>query len=69
MTPKEKAMNLYCKFRNNNYSTWINKLDAKKMCLIAVDEILYLDSPATELNEFEKYIEYWQEIKQEIEKL
>ena len=62
MTPKEKAMNLYCKFRNNNYSTWINKLDAKKMCLIAVDEIIYqINNPEREW--------YWKKVRQEIQKL
>ena len=57
MTPKEKALYLL------NLSTLTNFEEAKKIALIIVDEML---------NEFythplSKY--YWQEVKQEIEKL
>lgn len=63
MTPKEKAKKIYLKYRTLNLSTWINSEDAKKMSLIAVDEII---------NEFYTHSIakiYWQEVKQEIEKL
>jgi hypothetical protein len=66
MVPKEKAHNLYIKYRD----FWsLNEFDAKQCALIAVDEIL--DS----FSGFDfslKYImnrDYWLEVKQEIEKL
>lgn len=60
MTPKEKAIELYNKYRNELPVTFAN-YRAKKLALIAVDEIL----EAVE----GKYDDYWQEVKQEIEKL
>ena len=65
MTPKEKAQQLadyYMPFCRNNYN------DAKECALIAVEEIKEAifwhpyESPNFEL-------EYWNEVKQEIEKL
>ena len=61
-TPKEKAEELVEKF----YETlpqWVNMQDAKQCAIIAVDEILNLDYFSEEGRE------YWQEIKNEIEKL
>ena len=67
MTPKEKSKELLNKFTNP--VRW--KLGqenvtqrAKECALIAVDEILKL-----ELQEVYQNIDYWQEVKQEIEKL
>jgi hypothetical protein len=69
MTPKEKTKELFFKYRNlENKHSYINNYNAKQCALIAVDEIL-------SLNVFEYYsdwtntIEYWEEVKQEIEKL
>ena len=62
MTPKEKADELIRKY----YS--IGAIEVKQCALIAVDEIVI----AIDWHEFEtpnKEIEYWQEVKQEIEKL
>jgi len=60
MAPKEKAEQLYDKFH-----VWdtMDHSEVKKMTLIAVDEILSVVwyVPVD--------IEYWQEVKQEIEKL
>lgn len=64
MTPKEKAGELFKKyFRDSDLLvedlTWIQ---AKECALIAVDEILvgYMTNPK---------VKYWNEVKQEIEKL
>jgi hypothetical protein len=58
MTPKEKAEELFTKFSSNTVH-----YDAAKQCaLIAVDEILKVIHTNME-------DKYWQEVKQEIEKL
>ena len=67
MTPKEKANELRDKYMNVRWDIGLD--DAKQCALIAVDEIL-------EVIIFNKYDdkywceeEYWEEVKQEIEKL
>jgi hypothetical protein len=77
MTPKEKAKyivdRMYYTISNNGSYMGENSIphkweEAKKCALIAVDEIVI----AIDWHEFEtpnKEIEYWQEVKQEIEKL
>ena len=60
MTPKEKAKELYNKMRREEYH-----LAAKYCALIAVDEILKI----TWVDKFLTVEDYWQEVKQEIEKL
>jgi len=81
MTPEEKAEELYQKFYNN-YGYYGMPADAiihaKQCALIAVDEILEATKHEYQIR-FEsgewsreigyKYSEYWQEVKQEIEKL
>ena len=72
MTPKEKAEELYSKFEDNiqgieGYEWWES---AKQCALIAVDlaievATLYISQEIA----FEKSKEYWQQTKQEIEKL
>lgn len=83
MTPKEKAKELFKKYYclKNNSKTRINVINfdtAKQCALIAVDEIInniyksssfeiyYLNND--KMNEIEA-ISYWNEVKQEIEKL
>jgi hypothetical protein len=66
MTPKEKAKELVNKYYsdkcfNGNYAEDYN---AKQCALIAVDEILKVS-----ISYAGKDYEYWQEVKQEIEKL
>ena len=72
MTPKEKAKELVEKYRNVSISfidsiegacdMYINNEDAKECALIAVDEILKLD-----IYKSDQW--YWEEVKEEIEKL
>lgn len=75
MTPKEKAQELVNKFREfadgidsetDRFSPNIEKKNAKRCALIAVDEILNNNKILFEdvLND-----QYWEEIKQEIELL
>jgi len=68
MTPKEKAKELIRRF----YS--IGAIECKQCALIAVDEIfefMKMDDEYTETvsNANSKWVDYWQEVKQEIEKL
>ncbi len=75
MTPREKAEELIRKYyrwglhKDGQSLSW---LESKECALIAVDEIIPELSPL-ELHPLGTYrnpkIEYWQEVKQEIEKL
>jgi hypothetical protein len=61
MTPKEKAEDLY-----NTYIDYTQgDYNCKQCALIAVDEILYIIQNLY----FMGTVEYWQEVKKEIEKL
>jgi hypothetical protein len=67
MEPQEKAIELFDKYAmylraNLMYDEEANE-DAKQCAIIAVDEILELDNFSVEGRD------YWQEVKQEIEKL
>lgn len=72
MTPKEKAIELFDKFKDE--FNWVEKdynidlyRDTKQCALIAVDEILD-DGNAS--SPFEEYrIMYWNEVKKEIQNL
>jgi hypothetical protein len=82
MIPKEKALELVNKFRkytdgtdeDDRFSPAIEKENAKLCALIAVDEIL---NNAVRYNAYDGVtgsdiwidIEYWQEVKQEMEQL
>ena len=65
MTSKEKAEELFYKMLStdklDSYS-FVGSKVAKQCALICVDEIMPINSNP-------KAIEYWQEVKQEIEKL
>jgi hypothetical protein len=65
MTPKEKAKELYTTYIDYTYGDF----NCKQCALIAVDEILEdnVDDMSWEL--FDIRIQYWKEVKQEIEKL
>lgn len=67
MTPKEKADKLVNKFNyeNKHYLA----LDAKKCALIAVAEIMKMPNIGYSNNKDESQYDYWQEVKQEIEKI
>ena len=72
MTPKEKAEQLFGKF----YELPVNHATAKDSALIAVDEILKA-SPSKPVesdngsysSDIIESIEYWQQVKQEIQNL
>jgi hypothetical protein len=67
MTPKEKAKELY--FKMHSQEQIVSK-EAKQCALIAVDEILDLKHIVTlRRNMHEMELEYWDEVKQEIENL
>jgi hypothetical protein len=70
MTPKDKANELvdrmYFIISNNGQFTGVHSIpnkfaEAKKCALIAVDELIYDTQDITD--------SYWEEVKQEIEKL
>jgi hypothetical protein len=79
MTSKEKAIELvnkYKEFTEDNFAE--SYYQAKQCALIAVDEIIkvcpYIDLKVREtedqLSAFDfQFVSYWQEVKQEIEKL
>ena len=63
MTPKEKAEDLFMKFVFKGAET---KQIAIESALIVVDEILKV---ASFYNDTQGEVTYWQEVKQELEKL
>jgi hypothetical protein len=73
MTPKEKADKLCMMFlmhtntKDREYD--INKELAKQCALISVDEILKSNPTIIDCDKTELNYKYWQEVKQEIEKL
>jgi hypothetical protein len=77
MTPKEKAEELIDKFRNEITSFLgdnMKKINAKKCAFVAVDEILQIfNNEWTKLDfwteEINGTINFWQEVKQEIQNL
>jgi hypothetical protein len=65
MTPKEKAEDLLSK-----YYFQVQTLDKQKQCaLIAVDEIIAANPNLKWFAKLDDSIKYWQEVKQEIEKI
>jgi hypothetical protein len=74
MTPKEKAEELFDKFRvkvhDRNGTSAMNGFEAKQCALIAIDEILDLKHIVTlRRNMHEMELDFWDEVKEEIEKL
>ncbi len=77
MTPNEKAIELVHKFKcytGKYYNSKRNIITSKQCALIAVDEILieiaYTQNYVEDtMNKIQVYISYWQEVKQEIEKI
>lgn len=66
MTPKEKAIELYNKFRNEN-SVMTSNIRAKKQTFICLDEII--KSYNTKNLIYTKEVIYWNEVKEELSKL
>lgn len=74
MNPKEKAMELVNKFWHAEPLESQEGMEiqmAIKCALISVDEIINISLPSSEYGGVitNNTIEYWQEVKQEIEKL
>jgi hypothetical protein len=65
MTPKEKSQNLVEKFIQTNGNSFF----AKECALIAVDEILLYLKNSDDVMTSIKAVDYWQEVKTEIESL
>ena len=65
MTPKEKAYELIIKFQLKPEG--INKELAKRCALIAVDELIKYVQPDPSFPGYNEW--FWEEVKQEIEKL
>ena len=63
MTPKDKAKELFDKFSN---VPLLDSYEAKQCALVAVDEIILEMDNVMLPNPFKQY---WNEVKQEIEKL
>ena len=64
MTPKEKAIELFDKFNNPDKTYYPYVHNAQQCALIAVDEILSV----IWIN-LDDEVDYWAEVKQEIENL
>ena len=67
MTPKEKAIELYIKYIDayNNINLQVSDYKFAKQCaLIAVDEIIKDKKMFNQIS-----VEYWEDVKQEIEAL
>lgn len=60
MTPQEKAMQLISKFVSLGFTLWVSK----QCALIAVDEVINLLT-----KDINPLINYWFEVKEEIEKI
>ena len=75
MTAKEKAQELFLKYYNRIEHTLSIEYvgydwDIAKTCtLIAVDEIIKSNPFEVSKTDMDSTIDYWQEVKQEIEKL
>lgn len=80
MTPKEKAEELFYKFRNiESDKSWIDNLNAKKCASVVVNEVINIFSgihkKLKELDMLKGSVEetvtfqYWQEVENQIEKL
>ena len=67
MKAKQKAEELVNTYKVANYPK-LNKDESKKCALVAVDEIIYQIRWNLAYG-YEKQLEYWQEVKQEINNL
>lgn len=73
MTPKEKAIELYnkmCSTMPHHSTTNASVYLISQQCaLIAVDEIIKANPYEVSKTDMDSTIDYWMEVKQEIEKL
>lgn len=73
MKPKEKAIEIYNKFRNEN-SVMTSNIRAKKQALICVKEVIqqweYIDTYIADLGgQLNPNLKYWIEVESELEAL
>ena len=71
MTPKEKADQLLTKYINQwfAFGDYLSLAKAKQCALIAIDEILKSNPYDVSKTDMDSTIDFWQEVKKEIEKL
>ena len=72
MTPKDKAIELYCKYIDayNDRNLQVSDYKFAKQCvLIAVDEIINANPYEVNKTDMDSTIDYWTEVKQETEVL
>lgn len=71
MTPKEKAQELVKKYEIQflSFGDYLPTIKAKQCALIAVDEIIYNISGLEDSVWYNNASGFWEEVKQEIEKL
>lgn len=72
MTPKEKAIELYQKYEllGIDFTRGVSMKEYSKQCaLIAVDEVIDILSVLPYGMEYLSHIDYWEGVKQEIEKV
>jgi len=72
MTPKEKALELYQKYETlgRDFTRGVSMKEHSKQCaLIAVNEVIDEYGTYYKINIDDKYVSYWEQVKQEIEKL
>ncbi len=69
MTPKDKAKELVSRYVHYSKSWKLDKQDAKQCALIAVELRLDADFQFSDIEFGEQSIEYWEQVKNEIELL
>jgi len=72
MTPKDKALELYNKYEQlgRDFTRGVSMKEFAKQCaLISVDEIIKTNPYEWDGKDLNSTIDYWQEVKQEIENL
>lgn len=72
MNPKDKAEELFLKFRQippSSPYTGIGDGEAKQCALLMVDEIINCDSFFKTLEDTKTFTKYWYDVQQEINKL
>jgi hypothetical protein len=69
MTPQQKAIELLTKYRRHLPVNTVTDLEAKVCALIAVDEIMKYLTTSEDVMVSNFALDYWQKVKQEIEKL
>jgi dihydropteroate synthase len=69
MTPKEKAKELVDKYSFVEIQHYTSMFEVKECALIAVDEILDVDYFDMSEEHFENIMEYWEQVKNEIQKI